>query len=414
MKPKNLQDLKAGGKGILPYVLLAIAALLFVIGAGVILIAALTQEPAKPGAAVCGDGLCSGNETLSTCCQDCKALNQCCEKDACGEGKYCDMTTRYCKQIPKIAKCGNEECETGENACSCPEDCQDENNACCGGAAVYNPAAKRCCSDGTIGECCNDGQCTEGMKCSADNRTCKAAGEAKQYTCAEKGLMCCMGGEVCGGNSYAEYTCDGICCDSACKAPEGGLLLEEGFESLAGLEANDGGIFGNVDFVSGKEKNAAKIGVGRIEYSSGSPFTTGVKGAVEFWFSPSWYTNNTSRKHLFESTQYDTFRIEKNGTELRIIITCKNKDDEANTWRVAKDISKWQKSAWYHIAASWDFSSANKPLNLYIDGAKSTIYTNCDSYASRGNITIGSSNSANIPEGTFDELKAYSYMKDFS
>ncbi|MBN2725362.1 MAG: hypothetical protein JXR95_14960 [Deltaproteobacteria bacterium] len=66
--------------------------------------------------AICGDGVCNGDETLESCSLDCTG--------DCGNGT-CDETENYdtCPADCTSAVCGNGYCESTEDADSCSDDC---------------------------------------------------------------------------------------------------------------------------------------------------------------------------------------------------------------------------------------------------------------------------------------------------
>ncbi len=63
----------------------------------------------------CGDGQCNGNETCSSCPQDC---GSCCGNGQCDNGETCATCPGDCGSC-----CGNGQCDNGETCATCPGDC---------------------------------------------------------------------------------------------------------------------------------------------------------------------------------------------------------------------------------------------------------------------------------------------------
>ncbi len=114
----------------------------------------------------CGDGLCWGSESCSSCNKDCGA----CPPAQCGDGKCngsetCTSCSGDCGACPKPI-CGDGKCQTGETTAGCPGDCA--------------PAAVGC-----FGHCGASSKDNQGVDCWCDD-TCSATGDC----CADKASYC--------------------------------------------------------------------------------------------------------------------------------------------------------------------------------------------------------------------------------
>ncbi|HEY3358733.1 MAG TPA: hypothetical protein VGQ83_36130 [Polyangia bacterium] len=107
--------------------------------------ATMSVTPAE----TCGDGLCSGAETCSSCPADCGACPTGCGNGTCDADETCDSCAADCGACPPA--CGDGTCNGTETCSSCPADC-----------GVCPPR----CGDGT----CNGSEtCTS---CAADCGAC--------------------------------------------------------------------------------------------------------------------------------------------------------------------------------------------------------------------------------------------------
>lgn len=110
----------------------------------------------------CGDGMCVGKETCSTCAKDCGD----CPKPVCGDSKCeaasetCTSCAKDCGDCPKPV-CGNGKCEAGETLSTCPKDCTVAAIGCEGHCDDSSKDAKgdTCWCDDVCqssGDCCDD------------------------------------------------------------------------------------------------------------------------------------------------------------------------------------------------------------------------------------------------------------------
>lgn len=96
------------------------------------------QPPNPPVYSYCGNGICSGTETCSSCPLDCGACR------TCGDGL----------------------CQEGENAANCAIDCAPQSTYVCGnGRCEAGEACDNCPTDCGICDSCGDGFCTGGESC---------------------------------------------------------------------------------------------------------------------------------------------------------------------------------------------------------------------------------------------------------
>src|SRR5438128_367210 len=92
------------------------------------------------GGALCGDSVCSSDETPSSCPEECKG--------DCGDGT-CDPTetTTSCPSDCQQTKprCGDGVCGSGETSATCPQDCTKK--GCGNGRCEPGETASTCLSD---------------------------------------------------------------------------------------------------------------------------------------------------------------------------------------------------------------------------------------------------------------------------
>jgi len=146
----------------------------------------------------CGNGTCDEEESPESCPTDCSIpctpegmpADQegiCCEGSTILNSNWIpdggDCTGTYCYQ-PVCANCGDGECGPGENYCSCPDDCSDQDCVQAGGIAMTEFDILDCCDDLTpltfpeiegcslyVCQQCGDGLCAAGetvANCPAD------------------------------------------------------------------------------------------------------------------------------------------------------------------------------------------------------------------------------------------------------
>jgi hypothetical protein len=203
------------------------------------------EEPQGPE---CGNGECEEGETEDSCPADCGGGGGGGGGQAgCGDGE-CEIWEQWtcpedCEDAPGGPECGNGECEEGEGAETCPEDCKAEGVECGNGKCEKGESEENCaadCADSTPSpeettEClmdqCELGACLDYPVCTASFE-CMAA--CSDSACAEECITDLSG--------PAKNVLDGVLecgSDEACwsggetPAPEAGLkeCLEENCES---------------------------------------------------------------------------------------------------------------------------------------------------------------------------------------
>jgi hypothetical protein len=134
---------------------------------------------------VCGDDLCSGDESCSTCARDCGA---CPAPPVCGDGRCdrpesCTSCPTDCGSCGGGAYCGDGVCDAAEDCDSCPGDCGDcQPEPYCGdGWCDAGEDCSWCPSD--CGACgptsyCGDGTCDADEDCSTCESDCGACDES--------------------------------------------------------------------------------------------------------------------------------------------------------------------------------------------------------------------------------------------
>lgn len=80
----------------------------------------IVESPTKPG--VCGDGICSGGETPSSCPGDCGDDSATCGNGVCENGENVMNCANDCDTEAEPV-CGNGICEAGEDSRNCSADC---------------------------------------------------------------------------------------------------------------------------------------------------------------------------------------------------------------------------------------------------------------------------------------------------
>jgi len=187
----------------------------------------------------CGDGVCNGDETCSSCGADCACgCGQACDHGACVftacEGKACgsDGCGGSCGTCPDhhacqkgacayVPWCGDGTCDPDEDCGACPSDCACGcGEACLGTTCVFAACDGKVCGDdgcgGSCGKCaahheCQKGACVYAPWCG--DGACDA-----NETCASCAADCvCSCGQACRDGACVFTACEGLeCGDDGC------------------------------------------------------------------------------------------------------------------------------------------------------------------------------------------------------
>ena len=185
-----------------------------------VMMCAVEMECGPSAGPKCGNGQCEVGETASTCAQDCGLPSP-----VCGDGKCegSENASNCVKDCGTPSKCGDGKCDAGENAATCPADCGGGANSCVGKCGEYKESNPCQCDTGCTeyGDCCADYAkvCGGGSTPKCGDGKCDP-GETTSSCPADCG----------GGSSGGLIACMKTKCASqysACKAASGcnGLLI---------------------------------------------------------------------------------------------------------------------------------------------------------------------------------------------
>ncbi|WP_104986198.1 SdrD B-like domain-containing protein [Sorangium cellulosum] len=196
----------------------------------------------------CGNGVCGGDESCSTCAVDCGICPPVCGNDTCEPGEDCGSCASDCDVCPAV--CGNGTCEDGEDCGSCAGDCGTCPPVCGNGTCEAGEDCGSCSDDcGACPAVCGNNVCENGEDCSncagdcgacpavCGNDTCEA-GE----NCLECPSDCGICPPVCGsGVCEAGETCSNCAADcGACPPVCGSGVCEAGVEDCSSCAADCG------------------------------------------------------------------------------------------------------------------------------------------------------------------------------
>jgi len=127
--------------------------------------------------ALCGDGLCTGDETCTSCPADCGSCQPpaACGDGVCQPGEGCGSCTADCGSCTGPA-CGDGRCDVGEDCGSCPFDCGFCQPTC--GDGVCDPGESCDSCEFDCGSCppppssCGDGFCDADEDCASCASDC--------------------------------------------------------------------------------------------------------------------------------------------------------------------------------------------------------------------------------------------------
>ncbi len=175
-------------------------------GADQVIACGMQQACLQPNGGVCGDGSCTGTETLFNCPSDCVDT----PKPVCGNGKCEDGEQTSCPKdcFGPQPVCGDGSCSNDETAQSCPKDCATDPISC---AEQKCPAEFDGCL--SVPTCAKMLLCMSGCNTSGCANGCLAAGDTAAVN-AFKPLAVCADKEGCGGSQQP------VCGDGQCNGGE--------------------------------------------------------------------------------------------------------------------------------------------------------------------------------------------------
>jgi hypothetical protein len=172
----------------------------------------------------------------------------------------------------------------------------------------------------------------------------------------------------------------------------------------------------NADFATGRYGNGLRINADGeyVQFPSASNFDK-AKGAFEFWFQPTWASNDNTQHMLIES-YYDGdntlqfYHITSNDLRLRW---------EASATVIYQNVDpddySWNANDWVHLRVEWDDTAAvADQFRILINGVAPTQtsdeenddYDSAD-YTSGSTIRIGGNGTDEDSAGIFDEVRFY-------
>ena len=180
----------------------------------------------------CGNLLCDGQESCTTCPGDCGKCNAACGDGTCDPGETCSSCSADCGKCPD--KCGDGKCDkaAGEDCKACPKDCGKCPATCGDGFCdkAGGESCKTCAPD--CGKCppsCGDGKCDPNEECNSCPGDCGK--------CCGNGACDTLFGEDC-------KSCPGDC--GKCPPPPGcGDGKCQGAESCSSCPKDCGSCCGN-------------------------------------------------------------------------------------------------------------------------------------------------------------------------
>jgi len=188
------------GKIAVPLFILGSILLLFI---GVFLIRNYISTTIAVTRAVCGDGVCNGNETYGNCKKDCTCGNGICDGKA--KGEDCSTCPKDCATVYQFT-CGDGVCNVGETCLTCPQDClQGKVSGTC--SVCYGKKCNGKCEPIREGPTCTD--CASRGYCCGSSSFCDAT--LCGANCGSKGQQTsCCGDGVCSGTE-TEASCKVDC-----------------------------------------------------------------------------------------------------------------------------------------------------------------------------------------------------------
>lgn len=205
------------------------------VGEDLPIVVADVVQPSDTGpTTVCGNGICEGAETQTSCPMDCPKTGPVCGNGVCENGETqgncpADCTPAWvcgngicesaetavncpadCK--PKVV-CGNGVCESGETEASCAADCKPK-VVCGNGVCESGETAASCPTDCKVAAKCGDGSCVSGESAATCALDCSSFAQSilpcVQANCPTS-LATCLGSNTCTTALNAGAACAAKC-----------------------------------------------------------------------------------------------------------------------------------------------------------------------------------------------------------
>ena len=177
---------------------------------------------------VCGNGQCESGETASSCSQDCKTTGPVCGNNVCEPPENAQTCSKDCKTTSPV--CGNGVCEPPENMEMCSKDCKA--TAVCGdGKCDSSENASTCAKDCSAPPAgCGDGKCASGETCPMDCSKEFAPTIACGWTTCKSQMAACAAKKPC----VDYFNCMASCqCNAGCQEECGSLASQAAAEVSA-------------------------------------------------------------------------------------------------------------------------------------------------------------------------------------
>ena len=188
--------------------------LLCLICISVILVSGCIQPLGKVPA-VCGDGVCNGAETCTSCRLDCGVCKPVCGNNICETNETCSSCPTDCGACSSTMYCGDKTCNGNETCSSCPADCGVCSPVCGNKICEFSEKCSSCPGDcGTCPTSCGNGICELTEDC---NNCAKDCGCSQEQYCSTNGICRSY---VCGDGICSANEKDTCCKDCGCAADQ--------------------------------------------------------------------------------------------------------------------------------------------------------------------------------------------------
>ncbi|GFR48722.1 hypothetical protein Agub_g10679 [Astrephomene gubernaculifera] len=203
-----------------------------------------------PPVPFCGDGICRGNETCSSCPSDCGTCAVCGD-GKCNGGETCLTCLKDCGILQSNGNrtcCGDGICSAGETNALCSSDCPL--NVCKRNGICEYSAGERCYNSATKTGCLDCGYCSSAYYCGDGKCTRTRSYSEGCYTCA-KDCGACSSANGAGSTPNSGLYCgDGICnngetkdtCPRDCHGPSALCYPAPGTPYTSEVSGNSGNV----------------------------------------------------------------------------------------------------------------------------------------------------------------------------